>query len=351
MKLNYIVAIAILTSLVSAKNVVNLQGFKDNLDKEAEGVNKRQDINGEPVELNKRKNIVDLQGLKDKLNNHEKREPKYRVDLNSFKIALEDESSPDLQKRKNVVNLNDFNKEQPPTLKKRKNIVNLNDFKVNLEDEAVSNKKRDAKNVFDITKLKVDSQPITKRDQQQQILQDKHVLFSINSIDCYNNLLQSILPQMRSISIFAGYIRDNELINSKTELANETMVIIAPTNYAIENKLGGLKPWEFPHSVDNIKDELEQDKILQQNLNEYLNGHIITNFESKLIVGRDEEKNPHKIIIVPLNNGKLVRIRQDQITDEFKIRVEGRDEWIKVDVVKQVENGFVFVINDSLVKP
>lgn len=363
MKLNNILIAAVLASVISAKNVVNLDGLKDSLQREQKDTDKREDGNGhnQHHRLQKRKNLFDLQALQDELNENDKRDEdesaglkkrKNVVNLNHLK------DSPDLKKRKNVIDLNEF--KPPSRLSKRRNVVNLNDFKVALEQEEeqgaaiAPNQKRDAKNLFDITKLGQEAQSnhkFDKRSGKQQPLNDKHLLFSVDSVDCYNNLLQSILPQIKLISIFAGYIRDNESINAKTELSNETMVIIAPSDYAIENKLGGLKPWEFPNSVDAAKDDHEQERILKKNLDEFVNGHIITNFESKFIVGTDEDKNPHRIIIVPLNNGKLVRIRQDQITDEFKVRVDGRDDWINVELVRQVENGFIFAINDSLVKP
>ncbi|EGW34967.1 uncharacterized protein SPAPADRAFT_48028 [Spathaspora passalidarum NRRL Y-27907] len=273
------------------------------------------------------------------------------VDLNSFKAEVEEDKS-QLEKRKNVVNLDDFkilngkrepknvidiNKFKEP-ITKRKNVVNLNDFKID---------KRDAKNVFDLTKLQQGSQRPSKRDEQKVLA--NNLLFTIDSVDCYNNLLQSILPQIRSISIFAGYIRDNQVLNDKTEFVNETMVIIAPMDSAIESKLSGLKPWEFPHSLGNVKDQFEQEKLLQENLNGFLNGHIITNFESKLIIGSDDDVKLQQVVIAPLNNGKLIKIKQDSITDKFKVKVDR--EWIDVVLVKQVENGFVFVIDDSLVKP
>ncbi|RLV94369.1 FAS1 domain-containing protein [Spathaspora sp. JA1] len=292
MKLTYL-TIATLLSTVLAKNVVDLNSFKSNLEDQQD-------------QLEKRKNVVDLL--------HDKRQPKNIVDLNKFKQPI------------------------------KKDVINLEEFKIG---------KREAKNVFDLTKLQQHSQQgITKRQEEQQVLSNsKHMLFAVDDVDCYTNLLQSILPQIHSISVFAGYIRDNQVLYDKTEFINETMVIIAPTNTAIDSKLSGLKPWQFPNSLTDVKDELKQEELLQENLNSYLNGHIITNFESKLIIGNDDDVTVQQVIIAPLRNGKLVKIKQDSISDKFKVKLMEEREWIDVVLVKQVENGFVFVIEDSLVKP
>lgn len=275
---------------------------------------------------------------------------------------LSDSVANDIQKRKNTPNLQDLAKAvgSDNDIQKRKNVVNLADFKVEPND------KREAKNTFDIAAF-LKQHLHVKRGENQQVLSnpdtedsqsDENLLFTLDSADCYNNLLQSILPQLKSISIFAGYIRNNQDLDSKTELADQNMLIIAPTDDAIENKLSGLKPWEFPHSLDDAKNDREQDAIIDKNIQNFLFGHIVSDFEKKLVIETDSNDQTTKIIATTLNNGKNLQIKQDPLSEKFFIRiVDDRDanaisnNWIPVQTVRQVENGFIFVIENSLVKP
>ena len=233
-----------------------------------------------------------------------------------------DQASNDKRDAKNVPNL-EFLKELSENGKRDaepKNVINLQDLKVGVDDEDEGKEKRDAKN-------------------------------TPNLIDCYNNLLQSILPQLKSVSIFAGYIRDNKDLNSKTEALDSNMLIISPTDDAIENKLSNLKPWEFPTLLDEATTEQDQDKILQDNLQNYLDGHIVVAFQDKINI-EDGDQGKEKVVVTKLNNGELLEIKQNMVSQTFSVRVAAKHKkWIPVVTVRQVENGFIFVIDDSLVKP
>lgn len=171
----------------------------------------------------------------------------------------------------------------------------------------------------------------------------------MNSVDCFNNLLQSILPQLSSISIFSSYIRQFASIDARTANPQKVMLIVAPDNDSLETKLSDLKPWEFPEQITPEQSEQEQDKTLKNNLLHFLNGHLINNFEENLVI--DKSSTDAVTIISKLNNGKFLKIKQDQLSQKFSIRLLDSENWIDVETIKQVENGFVLIINDSLVKP
>ncbi|KAK6456269.1 uncharacterized protein RJT20DRAFT_135031 [Scheffersomyces xylosifermentans] len=329
MNLKLILSLAFLSAMVAGKNVVNLQDFKIAL--EEEGGNEKREA----------KNVVDLNGFKEALEHesgNQKRDAKNVVNLEDFKIALQQPGKNQKRDAKNVVNLNDFK----ITKRDAKNVINLNDFKIAVKSDT----KVKRKNVVDLAAFKaaVESEGSNKKRSVEQFL------FKIDLEDSKENILQSVLPQIKAISIMSGYIRDNEAISAKTELTNETMIIIAPTDNAITNKLDGFKPWEFPRPIVDADDETVE-KILKYNLNSFLSHHIVENFEQNLEIDQNS-----KVIETRLLNGNVVRIKQDQVTDKFSLQTVDKksgksSNWINVDTVKQVDNGFIFVIDESLVKP
>ncbi|KAG5421976.1 hypothetical protein I9W82_001069 [Candida metapsilosis] len=336
MKTSTFALIASLSAMVASKNVYNLQGLKE-VDETA---NDKRDA----------KNVPNLEYLKH-LSENEKREAdaKNVVNLQAFKNGVSDEVN-EKRDAKNTPNLSDLGNKflhEGSDKDKRKNTFRISDF---LQED--KHDKRDAKNTFDIGKFaklsgkKRDGQEILNLP-EEEVAKESYV-FTFDSADCCSNLLQSILPQLKSVSIFAGYIRDNRELNSRTESLESNMLIVSPTDDAIENKLSNLKPWEFPTSLDDAKSEQEQDKILQDNLQSYLNGHVVSDFQDKINIKDGNEK----VVVTKLNNGELLEIKQDIVSQTFSVRVPARQkDWISVVIVRQVENGFIFVIDDSLVKP
>lgn len=339
MNLKFILSLSAAATIIMAKNVVNLQ-----------------DLNA-AIGNGKRENVINLQDFMD----HVKRYPKNTINLQDLANAIEQEqkSESELSKRdaknvvylldlaqavkdqqqkrdpKNVVTLQELEQsvknqqEKRDGIQKRKNVINLNDFKIAVEDEV--NGKREAKNVISITDFWTTYNP--EENAKRDI--DHQVNFKIDEVDCHENILQSILPQIRDISIFSGYIRDNNYISTKTEATDEVTVIIAPTDDAIMNKLNGKKPWEFPLPTDN-------DKNVEKNSQNFLFGHIIENFEDNLQIEQ-------QTVLTQLLNGNFLTIKQD-VSGNFFIKLND-DAWINVKQVKQVDNGFIFVIDDVLVKP
>lgn len=306
MNLKFIIMLAT-ASAVMGKNVIDLDLFKESISDErlVEKRDARNVINFDDFkEKDKRdaKNVINLNDYKEK----DKRDARNVVNLDDLKKALESElvSTRDLTKRKNVANL--LNYITKDDINKRKNVLDLSKFK----DDSGSG-------------------PSKRSDQ---------VLFTFNEEDSRSNILQTILPQLPSISIFSGYIRDIQEVDDKTSLINETMLVVAPSNSAITEKLGGLKPWEFPQSLDDAEDE---DEVLRSNIKNFVDGHIVLNFEHNLLLERC-------LVVTRLNNGKAVKITQKA---DGRFEVTADERVLQVEEVKQVDNGFVFVVNDVLVRP
>ncbi|EGV66883.1 hypothetical protein CANTEDRAFT_112432 [Yamadazyma tenuis ATCC 10573] len=245
-------------------------------------------------------------------------------DLNKFKDAVNDEKNAK-RDAKNVYNLDDVKVGLSVLNSKRdaKNVYNLDDVKVGLSSLS---SKRDAKNVVNFATFKsdVEAEQVQKRD---QVVMEE----STSAL-----LLQSILPQYTSISVFAGYIRDNSEINEKTESLAESLLIICPTDNAISTKLGGLKPWEFPKSLS----EGNEDEVVESNLSYFVSNHIVMNFEDLKITERS--------VKATLLSGKQVEIVQ--VGEKIGLV---SDDGTKINVImaKQVDNGYIFIIDDTLVKP
>ncbi|ODV80367.1 uncharacterized protein CANTADRAFT_48554 [Suhomyces tanzawaensis NRRL Y-17324] len=301
MNLKLVLSLTAVASVVAAKNVVNFDQYEDSPNE------KRMDF-----EKREPKNIADLSQFKEDLaSEKETREAKYIFDLEQLKQDLESQNGK----------------------RDAKYIVDLEQLRQDLEAQK---DKRDAKYIsFDITAFK-QAHGSSNKDNLAQIY------FTVDSKDCHANLLESILPQVKLVSIFAGYVRDYEEISHKTELTNETMLVIAPSDEAIDSKLNGLKPWEFPISLDSADNE---DVAVKQNLELFVNHHVVLNFEQNL----DIDESAHSVV-AKLNSGDVVTIKQDKISDKFSISL-ANGEWINVERVQQVDNGFLFVINDVLDKP
>lgn len=268
------------------------------------------------------KNVVNLAAL----NDHDKREPKNVVNLAALNAGHNDAGN-EKREPKNVVNLaslNAANTNDDSELQKRKNTINLNDFKI-----GIPNNKREVKPHLSISNF------LTTYNQKRADDNLDQFTFEIDPKDSHQNILQSILPQIQDISIFSASIRDNAYVFTKTEALDQVTVIIAPTNDAISHKLDGKKPWEFPLCPSN-------EKNVEENSTNFLFGHIIENFETNL-------KLEKQIVKSKLLNGNDLSIKQD-VSGKFSIQLNNND-WINVTQVKQVDNGFVFVIDDVLVKP
>ncbi|CAX44552.1 conserved hypothetical protein [Candida dubliniensis CD36] len=413
MKFSSLLPLAVFSGLVTSKNIFDLESLQQGLlDEETATNDKREPVNilhldrfkmgvsGEEKDNAKSKrdpkNVIDLASLKvgsteEEEEQKDKREPKNLFNLQALNEGLKDEETKNKREAKNLPNLDALEEalkggglpkkdaknlidlvalkqslEKDAAKRDAKNIPNLQALRTGIEEEEdgsvakrdaknvinlnsfiETSSKREGKNLFDLTKFQQSGQQIKKRD--QTILTQEKSLFVLDSVDCYNNLLQSILPQLSSISIFSSYIRQFASIDARTANPQEVILIVAPDNDSLETKLSDLKPWEFPELITPEQSEQEQDKTLKKNLLHFLNGHLINNFEENLVI--DKSSAEAVTIISKLNNGKFLKIKQDQLSQKFSIRLLDSEDWIDVETIKQVENGFVLIINDSLVKP
>lgn len=153
-------------------------------------------------------------------------------------------------------------------------------------------------------------------------------------------LLASVLPQMRDILFFAGYLRDSVSLGPQTEWSNTSMLIIAPTNDAIARDLNGLKPWQFPESLDDFPPNA--DAIAARNLQHFVNAHVVTNVQDSIKpreFGFSATLNDNRCVSVTFVKGGLVTVQVDS------------DPPIAVLLSKQVSNGLVLVIDSVLCVP
>ncbi|EMG46881.1 FAS1 domain-containing protein [Candida maltosa Xu316] len=421
MKFSTLLSLSLATSMVASKNVVNLQGFKSELEGEQEGQPEKREpknvvdlthgygskVKREPknvVDLThgygskvKRepKNLPNLEALKAELQDGDvpKRDAKNLINLLALKGQFDNENGNKKREAKNLPNLqalkseldaevlgkrdakNSLNlqalKAELDTITKRdaKNLPNLAALKAQLEniskrdaknsfnlaalkEELETITKRDAKNTVDLAALKEELDTITKREEEQQFftLETSGKSFTFSEVDSHNNLLQSILPQMSSISLFSSFIRQFTDIDAKTANPEGFMLIIAPSNHALETKLNDLKPWEFPKQIDEELSEQEKEDILSENLLTFLDGHLINDFEKNLAIENSDSKED-LVVISQLNNGKFVKIKQNQLNQKFAVKLIDQESWIDVEIAKRVENGYIFTIDDSFVKP
>lgn len=224
---------------------------------------------------------------------------------------------------KNVVYLEDLGaaiEKGQNSKREPKNVVSLEALKAAAHKEGVKGK-REPKNVVDI---KTYFETHNKRDQK--------VLLKSNDI-----LLESLLPQMPSISIFAGYVRDNAEILNQMESRRSFTLLVAPSDDAIATKLGGMKPWEFP---EIIKNDEHDDETIASNIDSFLRAHI--SVEQVMLAQSNE-------ISTILLNGKEVVIHNDPTTGIYTLRVEGKN--VPVKTSRLAGNGVVLIIDEVLSKP
>lgn len=231
-----------------------------------------------------------------------------------------------------------------------------------------------AKNVLDMGKLKDNSKELKrhpseqdKRDENDKVVSTRQYLdkrtpkkvmsgtifegvdyslkdkrseqrpFQMDKVDGHEIVLLSLLTQIRSVSIFSGYLRDLLHLSSIMEDPSKYTIVIAPSDDAIINKLNGLKPWEFPYKLhDNEND----DKLVEKNVQNFMLAHIV----EYLRFSKDGKRE--------LQGSTF---NQENITitytakEGYVINFCGRT--IPVVSIKEVINGNILIIDDVLVKP
>ncbi|KAM9893517.1 hypothetical protein OXX69_000192 [Metschnikowia pulcherrima] len=213
---------------------------------------------------------------------------------------------------KNIIYLDDLVSAMNKDKREAKNIVSLDALK----DEA-------ANAVYDGNSEKNAAAPGQKRDTQ-------HVFQPTAP------LLQSLLPSVRKISVFSGYLRSDTQIMSQLENSGAFSLILAPTDEAFSrfSAKTGRKPWEYPQEIKN--DETD-DAVVKNNLRYFVNAHV-----SAPIDRESSEQKP-----ITLLDGKKIAVERLSGDDNYQVNVDG--VIYPVVSIHQAENGVVFVVDSVLV--
>lgn len=172
---------------------------------------------------------------------------------------------------------------------------------------------------------------------------DQHSLMaeSINS----PGLLQSSLTQHPEIYTFTGYIRDSHALTSRFNSREQFSVVFAPTDEAL-SKLSQ-KPWEFPtpipaDDINSPESEERNEHIIQNNVHNFVSSHV-SFANAPLAVGNH----------VTTTNGVVVTLAERSEGQFSVLAIDKYGKTLVADVVniETVENGQVFIIDSSLVKP
>lgn len=220
-----------------------------------------------------------------------------------------------------------------------KNVVYLDDLRAAI-DAQTENVKRDAKNVVSLEDLKA---AIDKQEQEANNANEVKKFFSRlgkrdqDVVKIGAPLLQNLLPQILSVSIFAGYLRDDKELLAETEKEDSFTILVAPSDSAMAFKLNGVKPWEFPKK---IMDDDSDDEVVAYNIDHFLRAHML----SKL--AKVESSDELKSVFL---DGREFVVKSDAATGTYRIKVDG--SWIGVTSVSLADNGIVFVIDDVLSLP
>lgn len=223
-----------------------------------------------------------------------------------------------------------------------KNVVYLDNLRAAIDKES-ENSKRDAKNVVSLDDLKA---AIDKQEDKAKVSRD---LDSVKSffkkfskrdqevVTIGAPLLQNLLPQIPTVSIFSGYLRDDEHLLTQMENENSFTILIAPSDNAIAHKLNGVKPWEFPKKV--MYDETD-DEVVAYNIDHFLKAHILTELQQV------SENNELRSVLL---DGREIVVKSDPTTGTYRLKIDGK--WLPVTSVSLADNGIVFVIEDVLSFP
>lgn len=203
-----------------------------------------------------------------------------------------------------------------------KNVFYLDNLRAALDGET-ENTKRDARNVASLQDLKDAIESEQHHDKRDQDVVEM------------NPLLQNLLPQVPSLSIFSGYLRDDLLLNKQMEAEDSFTLLLAPSDEAISKYSldTGLKPWQYPKDADSD----DNDEAVNYNIDYFLRAHISTE------VTAFDEKNG---LTTKLLDGKAVSIVRDAQTDTYGLTVN--DVAVGVASVRLADNGIVFVIDAVL---
>lgn len=206
-----------------------------------------------------------------------------------------------------------------------KNVIYLDDLTAGLKNE-----KRDARRVMSLEDFKnaVKEGELHFDDKAKRAEQDV--------LDEKRPLLTSVLPQMPMISIFSGYLRDDDQMLQSLESSDSFTLFVAPLDSAIRefSLAKGLKPWEYPNKVQN--DETD-DKVIRDNIHAFIEAHA----SSKITL---QDGN---LITAILMNGEEISIKRMTSLDNYELT--WNEKSIAIGSISPAENGMVFEIPQVLI--
>lgn len=222
---------------------------------------------------------------------------------------------------KNVVYLDDLRaavEESENQKREPKNVVSLEDLRAALDKQ-----EEEAKETRDLDETKGFFRKLAKRG--QDVIKDSAPL------------LQNLLPLIPSVSIFAGYLRDDQELLNQVENKKGFTILLAPTDNAMFDKLNGVKPWEFPKKIQYDQTD---DEVVAYNINHFLKAHMLTQ------LGDIGENNKLTTVLL---DGRDIVVEFDPVTKSHSLKIEGQQ--VPVASVTPADNGIVFVIDEVLSLP
>lgn len=154
-------------------------------------------------------------------------------------------------------------------------------------------------------------------------------------------LLRTELQVNPDVSIFAGYARDYESMESRFNSKRAFTVVMAPSDSAMA--MLHKKPWEFPEEIDSSIPEPEKERIMRKNILWFLLSHLhFGEIEESAIIG-----GKHRF---SLRTETDVGLLVDANDDHLIIRTEAGDA-IKVTEAIPVENGVIWILDQTLIVP
>ncbi|SCU80869.1 LAMI_0B03994g1_1 [Lachancea mirantina] len=166
--------------------------------------------------------------------------------------------------------------------------------------------------------------------------------------------LDSRIATINEIGIFSSYIRGDAELTRKLEDPQESLIIFAPSNAALE-KLSK-KPWEFPTDIEALEssgaDQLTVDRAISDNIMSFIKAHIVlgSDFEA---ASQRHCKGSSVVLKSMAYNGEDeagdIKLKRKQ----GKFYVLSANQKAKQEVldVTQAQNGAILLIDSALVSP
>lgn len=166
--------------------------------------------------------------------------------------------------------------------------------------------------------------------------------------------LDSRIPLLNEISIFSSYSRNDLTLSSNFEDPKQNVIVFAPSNDAIEAL--SLKPWQFPINIDELESNTEDEKAID----DAVNNNIIRFVRSHVVSYSDSDRAfkhncKHREILLksqaydgPQDSGDIILKKEK---DDYYVASAKDHEFHIVKKIDHAENGVVMVIDSCLESP